>query len=247
MRRLVLAHRRAEVAQHAQIVQRVDVAGDGEREGAHPRARQRIVRAAAAASGCVSSSYSMIASDWVITAPVVGFQRRHQPRRVDRRDRRARSCSPPSRIRWTNIGRPGEALQAERDAHPPGGRGTEIGVELHGFSSRPRARRRSLRARPRRLADMVRRAAAPAAHPAGARPRRTDRDAPPPAPRTAPSGSSRRGLCRAWSSACAVVAGRGAQRAVARGGDRGGDRNDASARPRAGRGATGSRSPAAAA
>ena len=49
--RLVVPERRAQVVQHAQVVQRVDVAGDRERKRAHLGALQRARAAAAAAPG----------------------------------------------------------------------------------------------------------------------------------------------------------------------------------------------------
>ena len=53
-----------QVAQHAQVVERMDLAGDVERDRAHAGAAERV-GGQERRLGTVSSRYSMIASDWV--------------------------------------------------------------------------------------------------------------------------------------------------------------------------------------
>ena len=58
-----------QILQHAQIVERVDVAGDRiARSGARARARRHRV-GSSGGSGTISSRYSMMASDWPIAWP----------------------------------------------------------------------------------------------------------------------------------------------------------------------------------
>ena len=84
------AERVLEVLEDAQVVERVDVAGDRQRDARALGRARRASPGGAAARGAFSSRYSMIASDWVSTSPSsvtstgtrpCGFNARYSPPR----------------------------------------------------------------------------------------------------------------------------------------------------------------------
>src|SRR5216684_2494091 len=127
---LVLSQFVAQVAQHAQIVDRVDVARHGLRQAAHPRP----------ASG-MAGQQRRLRLDLVEVLDdgerldqhlaIVRLQRRHQALRLQRKIVRP-ALLVLAQMDGRLFGR--NALEVERDPHAKGGGGAEIAVELHGGS-----------------------------------------------------------------------------------------------------------------
>ena len=126
---------------------------------ARTRARPSASAGSSGGSGWVSSRYSMIASDCVISRVAVRRRRRgrHQLRRRERANAGA-SCSFLTQVHRHVV--VGQALQRQRDAHPVRGRRAEVAVELHRRASPRRPDDLQLRAcrrrRPARLQHVAR-------------------------------------------------------------------------------------------
>src|SRR5688572_13924887 len=116
-----------EVLQHAQVVERVDVAGDRERDRAHPRAiletlgqkrRQRMLLVEV-----------LDDRERLREAPLTDHQRRHEPLRVQL-EVAGRALFALAQVDEAALGR--EPLQVQGDAHAVRGGGAEVIVEEHG-------------------------------------------------------------------------------------------------------------------
>jgi hypothetical protein len=135
--RLVVPERRAQVVQHPQVVQRVDVAGDGERESAHLRAlrgRARQQRRRRVRFLEVLDDGERLADDLVAVD-----EHRDQPLGVQREElRRALRARGGAQVDRDALMR--ESLVVKRDARPVGGGAAKKRVELHRSSPVPAER-----------------------------------------------------------------------------------------------------------
>ena len=128
-RALLLVHLALEIAQRADIVERMDIAGDDLRQRPHLRARDRILRQQRRLGmGLVEIFDDGERLDQHLACR--RDQRRHAHLRIDRAEFR-----PPVVAavldQMDRHGLVGDALEIERDAHAVGGRRAEIGIELH--------------------------------------------------------------------------------------------------------------------
>ena len=116
-----------EIFEDTQVVERVNIAGHQQRQGAHPRAIRRPLRQQGRGR---RAGFLQILDDRERLRDRIGAvdQRGHQQRRIDRLIRRALVGPLDQMNERRFIGQP---LQVQRDAHPVRGRGTKVGVELH--------------------------------------------------------------------------------------------------------------------
>ena len=111
--------------QYAAVVERVDVAADDGGERAHACA---AIGSAGSSGGvgCVSSSHSMIAGDWISTRPP-STSAGTRPCGCSRDSWRCDALA--AQVDRNNL--VGQALEVQRDAQPVRGAAAEEGVELH--------------------------------------------------------------------------------------------------------------------
>ncbi len=126
------AHRAFQVLQHAQVGDRVRVAGNGLRQRAHAGAAHRILRQ----QRHQRVHFLQVLDDGqrLRQHDAVVFQRRHQAGRVDRAvGRRQLLATVAQQVHRHGI--VSQAFQVQRNADAVGGRTAEVGVELHARSS----------------------------------------------------------------------------------------------------------------
>ena len=122
------AQRAGQVVQHPQVVERVDLAGDRQRQRAHPRARGRRARQQRRRRMHLVQPLDDRERLRQHVA-LVGDQRRHEALRIEREvgvgELRVAAQVDEHALR-------GEPLEVQRDAHAVRGRRAEVVVELHG-------------------------------------------------------------------------------------------------------------------